>query len=72
MSSPVDVPNALEVVIVRSNSGKGESHNDLHDPTLRNRDLGRAGIKAHKQVKAPADHRRGHQDKSEKPLQRTR
>lgn len=71
-SSPVDVANALGVAIMRSNSGKGDSQNNLRDPTLRDRDLGRAAIKAHKQVKAPADHRQGRQDKSEKPHQRAR
>jgi hypothetical protein len=57
---------------MRSNSGKDESRNNQHDPTLRDRDLGRATIKSHKQMKAPADHRQGQQDKSPKAHQGTR
>ena len=56
---------------MRSNSGKGESQNNLHDPTIRDRDHARATIKSHKQVKAPADHRQGRQDKSVKAYRRT-
>jgi hypothetical protein len=52
---------------MRSNSGKDESRNNLHDPTLRDRDLGRGGTAtAQKKPKAPADHRQGQQDKSPK------
>jgi len=51
---------------MRSNSGKDESMNNLHDPTMRDRDLGRGGIKSHKKMTAPADHRQGQQDKSPK------
>ena len=52
---------------MRSNSGKDESRDNLHDPTLRDRDLGRGGTAtAHKKPKAPADHRQGQQDKSPK------
>ena len=52
---------------MRSNSGKDEGRNNLHDPTLRDRDLGRGGTAtAQKKPKAPADHRQGQQDKSPK------
>lgn len=52
---------------MRSNSGKDEARDNLHDPTLRERDLGRGGTAtAHKKPKAPADHRQGQQDKSPK------
>jgi hypothetical protein len=45
---------------MRSNSGKDEGRNNLHDPTLRDRELGRGGtITAGKKPKAPADHRTG-------------
>jgi hypothetical protein len=48
---------------VRSNSGKDESRNNLHDPTLRDRDLGRGDtMAAEKEPKAPADHRIGRKD----------
>lgn len=52
---------------MRSNSGKDKSRNNMHDPTMRDRDLGRgqpAG--ASRKPKAPADHRQGQQDKSPK------
>jgi hypothetical protein len=44
---------------MRSNSGKDESRNDLHDPTLRDRSIerGRDAATAEKEPKAPADHR---------------
>jgi hypothetical protein len=52
---------------MRSNSGKDESRNNLHDPTIRDRDLGRGdAIVAEKKPKAPADHRQGQKDKSPK------
>ena len=47
---------------MRSNSGKDESRDNLHDPTLRDRDLGRKGVKVEKKPKAPADHRTGRKD----------
>jgi len=48
---------------MRSKSGKDESRNNLHDPTLRDRDLGRGDTAvAEKQPKAPADHRTGRKD----------
>jgi hypothetical protein len=45
---------------MRSNSGKDESRDNLHDPTLRDRELGRGDTAtARKTPKAPADHRAG-------------
>jgi hypothetical protein len=45
---------------MRSNSGKDESRDNLHDPTLRDRELGRGHVAAgEKKPKAPADHRTG-------------
>lgn len=48
---------------MRSNSGKDEARNNLHDPTLRDRELGRdeAGGTL-KKPRAPADHRGGRKD----------
>ena len=48
---------------MRSNSGKDEARDNLHDPTLRDRDLNRADAgTATKKPTAPADHRTGHKD----------
>jgi hypothetical protein len=48
---------------MRSNSGKDESRDNLHDPTLRDRELGRGGTAtADKKPKAPTDHRTGRND----------
>ena len=48
---------------MRSNSGKDEGRNNLHDPTLRDRELGRGDVgTADKEPKAPADHRIGRKD----------
>ncbi|MES2119198.1 MAG: hypothetical protein V4513_01305 [Pseudomonadota bacterium] len=49
---------------MRSNSGKDESRNNLHDPTLRDRELGRGDTATaeKKAPKAPADHRIGRKD----------
>ena len=48
---------------MRSNSGKDESRNNLHDPTMRDKDLERAGTATtDKESKAPADHRQGRKD----------
>ena len=48
---------------MRSNSGKDESRNNLHDPTLSDRELGRGDTAtAGKEPKAPADHRTGRKD----------
>jgi hypothetical protein len=57
---------------MRSNSGKDKSRNNLHDPTMRDRDLGRTNFKSQREMKAPADHRRGQQDKSPRDHQGTR
>ena len=57
---------------MRSNSGRDESRNNLHDPTLRERSMGRAAIKPRQKIKAPADHREGQQDKAPKRHQGTR
>lgn len=48
---------------MRSNSGKDGSRDNLHDPTIRDRELGRGGpATAEKKPKAPADHRHGRKD----------
>jgi hypothetical protein len=48
---------------MRSNSGKDESRDNLHDPTIRDRELGKNGrTTAEKKPKAPADHRTGRKD----------
>ena len=48
---------------MRSNSGKDESRNNLRDPTLRDRELGRGETEtAEKEPKAPADQRIGRKD----------
>ena len=48
---------------MRSNSGKDEARNNLHDPTLRDRELDRGETKiVEKNPKAPADHREGRKD----------
>lgn len=48
---------------MRSNSGKDESRDNLRDPTLRDRELGRGGTtSAEKEPKAPANHRTGRKD----------
>lgn len=48
---------------MRSNSGKDEGRDNLHDPTLRDRELGRGDAEAlEKEPKAPADHRTGRKD----------
>jgi len=50
---------------MRSNSGKGDSTNNMRDPTMRDRTEGRTG-RAHRShssnAKAPADHRTGRKD----------
>jgi hypothetical protein len=48
---------------MRSNSGKDDSRDNLHDPTLRDREPGRGDTAtAEKEPKAPADHRTGRKD----------
>lgn len=48
---------------MRSNNGTDEGRNNLHDPTLRDRDLGRGETAtAERKPKAPADHRTDRND----------
>jgi hypothetical protein len=48
---------------MRSNSGKDESRNNLHDPTMRDRELGGGNPPTSRpKPKAPADHRVGRKD----------
>ncbi|MGZ2412849.1 hypothetical protein ACUXST_002291 [Sphingomonas sp. F9_3S_D5_B_2] len=48
---------------MRSNSGKDEARNNLHDPTLRDRSMGRDETgNSEKEPKAPADNRQGRKD----------
>jgi hypothetical protein len=48
---------------MRSNSGKDEARNNMHDPTMRDRDLGRGDTSTtERKPKAPADHRTGRKD----------
>ena len=48
---------------MRSNSGKDESRDNLHDPTIRDRELGGPETTTSKRKpKAPADHRTGRKD----------
>jgi hypothetical protein len=56
---------------MRSNSGRDESRNNLRDPTLRERSMGRGTIKSRK-AKAPADHRESQEGKAPKRHQGTR
>lgn len=53
----------LGVQTMRSNSGKDEGRDNLHDPTLRDAELGRVKpAVTGKKPKAPADHRQGRKD----------
>jgi hypothetical protein len=48
---------------MRSNSGKDESRNNMHDPTVRDRSMARGKAKmATGKPHAPADHRTGRKD----------
>ena len=50
---------------MRSNSGNNESHNNLHDPTMRDRTEERRKLSDRNHTshaKAPADHRGGRKD----------
>ena len=47
---------------MRSNSGRDEARDNLHDPTLRDRELGRGDSASSKKPKAPADRRTGRRD----------
>ena len=53
--------------MMRSNSGKDESRDNLHDPTIRDRERERArgddeAAIEEREPKAPADHRGGRKD----------
>lgn len=51
--------------MMRSNSGKDESRNNMRDPTMRDRDRDRERgdtATAERKSKAPADHRIGRKD----------
>jgi len=48
---------------MRSNSGKDEGRNNMRDPTLRDRNLGRGEpASSEPKPKAPSDHRQGRKD----------
>jgi len=48
---------------MRSNSGKDEGRNNMHDPTVRDRSMGRGKAKTTPgKPHAPADHRTGRKD----------
>jgi hypothetical protein len=48
---------------MRSNSGRDESRNNMHDPTMRDREARRSGTGGNRsKAKAPADHRGGRKD----------
>jgi len=48
---------------MRSNSGKDEARNNLHDPTIPDRELGKGDTAtSEKEPEAPADHREGRKD----------
>ena len=48
---------------MRSNSGKDEGRNNMRDPTMRDRNLGRGDTATGtKPAKAPADTRQGRKD----------
>jgi hypothetical protein len=52
---------------MRSNSGRDESRNNMRDPTMRERSMGRGkAASGRTKLKAPADHRQGQHDKSPK------
>lgn len=48
---------------MRSNSGRDESRNNMRDPTMRDRSMGRhKSSSGRAKLKAPADHRQGRKD----------
>jgi len=48
---------------MRSNSGSDESRNNMRDPTVRDRSMGRGKVGSGRtKLKAPADHRQGRKD----------
>lgn len=62
--SPVALPGfPLGVQTMRSNSGKDEGRNNLHDEALSDAELGRVKpAVTGKKPNAPADHRQGRKD----------
>jgi hypothetical protein len=50
------------VDIMRSNSGRDESRNNLRDPTIRDHSTKRDRTSPSRKLKAPADHRDGRKD----------
>jgi hypothetical protein len=48
--------------MMRSNSGKDEGRDNLHDPTLRDREFSLGDTATNEKPKAPADHRQGRKD----------
>jgi hypothetical protein len=60
--SPVEARNPLGEDIMRSNSSKDESRNNLRDPTMRDRSMKRGRTSTGRKLKAPADHRQGRKD----------
>ena len=48
---------------MRSNSGRDKSRNNMRDPTMRDRSMGRGKTgQGRAKLKAPADHRQGRKD----------
>jgi hypothetical protein len=47
---------------MRSNSGRDEGRNNMHDPTMRERNQQRTKRSHTSHAKAPADHRGGRKD----------
>jgi hypothetical protein len=47
---------------MRSNSGRDESRNNLHDPTMRDGRRRGSPSTGRRKAKAPADHRAGRKD----------
>jgi len=48
---------------MRSNSGRDEARNNMRDPTIRDRSMGRGKTGSGRtKAKAPADHRQGRKD----------
>ena len=69
MAHPLTALKILGDETMRSNSGKGDSSNNMRDPTTRDRTEEREKIEHRmhsSHAKAPADHRQGRQDKSQK------
>jgi hypothetical protein len=52
----------LGEAVMRSNSGNDQSRNNMRDPTMRDRSMGRDESPTRSKTKAPADHRQGRKD----------